>query len=75
MGVIETNAVRGRPICSWSTVATYPRIMPRCSRRLTRWWTAEVDSPVALPRSVKDMRPSAASNERIFRSVFSTAKD
>ena len=31
---------------------------PRSSSRLTRWWTAEVDSPVALPRSVYDMRPS-----------------
>ena len=31
---------------------------PRCSSRRTRWCTADVDSPVARPRSVKLIRPS-----------------
>ncbi len=35
-------------------------------------WTAEVDSPVALPRSVKDIRPSAARSRTMVRSVSST---
>src|SRR4051794_4554809 len=46
---------------------------PRCSSRLTRWCTAEVDRSVALPRSVKDIRPSLASSERICRSLDSTS--
>ena len=62
IGRIEMNAVSGSPISSWLTVAPYPRIRPRCSSRLTRWCTAEVESPVAFPRSVKDIRPSAASS-------------
>ena len=52
IGRIEMNAVSGSPICSWSTVAPYPWISPRLSSRLTRWCTAEVDRPVAFPRSV-----------------------
>ena len=35
-----------------SIVAAYPVMTPRSSRRRTRWWTAEVESPTALPRSV-----------------------
>ena len=52
MGVTETNAVSGLPAAAWSIVAPYPRIRPRSSSRFTRWCTALVDSPVALPRSV-----------------------
>ena len=67
------NAVSGRPISAWLTVAPYPVIRPRCSSRFTRWCTAEVESPVALPRSVNDIRPSAARSSRIRRSVLSTS--
>src|SRR5215208_910036 len=72
MGVMETNAVSASPSCSWFTEAPYPVMTPRFSSRLTRWCTAEVESPVALPRSVKDIRPSAASSCTIVRSVSST---
>ena len=41
----------------------------------TRWWTAEVDSPVALPSSVYDMRPSPCSSRTICRSRSSTEED
>ncbi len=51
-GLAEMNAVSDRPTDSGSITAAYPRITPRCSSRRTRWWTAEVDRPVALPRSV-----------------------
>src|SRR3954466_10770470 len=44
----------------------------RCSRRFTRWCTADVESPVAFPRSVKDIRPSAARSARMRWSSSST---
>src|SRR3954451_9205873 len=53
--------------------APYPVMTPRFSSRFTRWCTAEVDSPVDLPRSVKDIRPSAARSRTIMRSVSSTS--
>src|SRR6266508_2370664 len=71
IGRIAISAVSGRPSASWSTTATYPRSTPRCSSRFTRWCTADVDRPVALPRSVKLIRPSAASSPTIFRSSSS----
>ena len=71
---MEISAVSGRPSDSWSTTAAYPLMTPRCSSRRTRWCTAEVDNPVALPRSVYDMRPSAASSRTIARSRSSTAR-
>ena len=70
--MIETKAVSASPSSSWSMPAPYPVITPRFSSRLTRWCTAEVDSPVALPRSVNDIRPSAASSRTMVRSVSST---
>lgn len=51
-GFTEMNAVSDSPTDSGSTIAAYPRITPRCSRRRTRWCTADVDRPVALPKSV-----------------------
>src|SRR5829696_3262512 len=48
---------------------------PRCSSRLTRWCTAEVDRSVAFPRSVKDIRPSLARRDRIWRSLDSTSEE
>ncbi len=51
-GLTEMKAVMGRPTASGSTTAAYPRMTPRCSSRRTRWCTADVDRPVALPRSV-----------------------
>src|SRR5688572_29602226 len=53
-------------------VAAYPLISPRVSSRFTRWCTAEVESPVAFPRSVKDIRPSAARRVRMSWSRSST---
>ncbi len=72
-GLIETNAVSGRPTSAELITAAYPRIRPRRSSLRTRWWVAETDSPVWRARSVKLIRPSLASNERIFRSISSTS--
>ena len=44
----------------------------RRSSLRTRWWVAETDSPVWRARSVKLIRPSLASSERILRSISST---
>ena len=73
--MIETNAVSGRPELLVVDRRRTRVITPRFSSRFTRWCTAEVDRPVALPRSVKDIRPSAASSRRIMRSVSSTRDD
>ena len=51
-GEMEMKAVSGRSRAVKSTSAAYPLTTPRSSSRRTRWWTAEVDRPVALPRSV-----------------------
>jgi hypothetical protein len=59
------NAVSGKPTASASTTAAYPLITPRCSSLRTRWCTADVDKPVAFPRSVKLIRPSAVKSCRI----------
>src|SRR4051812_20307060 len=45
---------------------------PRFSSRRTRWCTADTESPVSLARSVKLIRPSAASSATIRRSISST---
>ena len=43
IGLIEMNAVTGRPTPAASIFAMYPLIRPRFSSRFTRWCTAEID--------------------------------
>ncbi len=72
-GLIETKAVSGRPASAGSMTAAYPLIRPRRSRRRTRWWVANTDSPVCLASSVKLIRPSRHSSPRIAASLHKDA--
>ena len=66
IGLMEMSAVSGSPRALWSTaigVALDDAASAARAGRM-RWCTAEVDRPVALPRSVYDMRPSAAAAGR-----------
>ena len=71
-GLMEMNAVSGRPAPAGSIMAAYPLITPRRSSRRTRWCVAETESPVCRDSSVKLIRPSRHSSETILRSMSST---